>query len=527
MVMSFQSDFLYPDVIPHHARFSGGRTAVIHGNRTLTWSQLELRTRKVANALFDAGLKKGDKVCLYMRNSLAAFELFWGVIRSGGVVVALNTMVSPDALTVLVNNSDGRWLFTDSHGAPMVEDIASDLTGITLESIYSDVPHETFGLIEDFVSAGSEDPVDVRIDPEDTLNIVYSSGSTGIPKGIEQSHLSRHNYTFGTGHYFGFDADSVTILATALYANGTWQTMGPTMFRGGCIVLMDKFDALGFITEVERCRCTHVFLVPTQTVAILAHPEIAQHDMSSLRIIVSAGQPLAPATFEEVQVKLPHVELWEGYGMSEGFGTIVGPPDYAKGKQGSVGKGMFLDDIRIIDPNTGTELPQGEIGEICGYSMGLMKGYYKDPERTRETVWTGPRGRTYLRSGDLGRLDEDGYLYICGRAKDMIKSGGINVFPADIEAVFTAHPAVQEVAALGIFHEKWMETPLLFAILRKDGNATAPELKAWGNERLSKYQRVSEVVIVDDLPRANYGKVDKVGLKQLARQHGFRLPFDS
>ena len=277
---------------------------------------------------------------------------------------------------------------------------------------------------------------------------------------------------------------------------------------------------------MENCySAVPCWIMPTWRISEHLPAEIGSFDLTSLRVLVSAGQPLMASTFDEVHAKLPQTELWEGYGMSEGFGTLVGPPDYAKGKRGSVGKGMFLDDIRIIDPATGGEMPQGEIGEICGYSMGLMKGYYKDPELTTQIIWVGPRGRTYLRSGDLGRLDEDGYLYICGRAKDMIKSGGINVFPADIEAVFTAHPAVQETAAMAVFHEKWMETPLLFAILREPGSIDAKELKAWGNERLSKFQRVSDLIIVEEMPRANYGKVDKVGLKELARQHGYKLPF--
>ena len=328
------------------------------------------------------------------------------------------------------------------------------------------------------IEAGDPAPVQVDIGPDDSINIVYTSGSTGIPKGIEHSQLARHSYTFGHGHWFGFTKESITLLATPLYANGTWATMGPCMYWGGTCVIMEKFSAQEFIELVAKHRCTHAFLVPTQTVQIVAHPSLGDYDMSSFRVLYSAGQALMPATFDEILEKLPQSEIWEVYGMSEGFATVIGPPDYARGKRGSVGKPIILDDIRIIDDD-GNELPVGEIGEICGYSVGLMKGYYNDPAATESAIWYGPGGRSYLRSGDMGRLDADGYLYICGRKKDMIKSGGINVYPADIEAVFANHAAVSEIAIVAGPHEKWIETPVAFVILRSGATASAQEIMDW------------------------------------------------
>lgn len=513
MGLKFQSDYLYSDVIPHHARFSANRPAVVCAGERLTWAQLELRTRKVANALGALGLRKGDKVCLFMHSSIAAFELFWGTIRAGGVVVALNVLMARDSLTLMINNSDAKWLFTDAANLDQIARIAQDLQVLRREHIYvSGDGAEGWASAAQFVDSGGEAPVDVEIGPQDSINIVYTSGTTGVPKGIEHSHLARHSYTFGMGHYFNFDASSVALLATPLYTNGTWMTMAPCMFRGGCCVLMPKFGAGQFLEAVQNERCTHAFLVPTQIVTILEHPELDRYDTSSLKIIESAGQPLMSKTFDELHERLPHAALWEVYGMSEGFCTIAGPADWARGKRGSVGKPVILDDIRIIDAD-GRELPVGEIGEICGYSLGLMDGYYKDPIRTEEMIWRGPRGRTYLRSGDLGRLDSDGYLYVSGRAKDMIKSGGINIYPADIESIFTQHPAVSEACAIGVPHPKWMETPLLFVILREGFTLAADELMSWGNERLSKYQRVSAVQIITQLPRVTYGKVDKKTLR--------------
>ncbi len=514
MPFAFKNDYLCADIIPHHARYSGERTAIICGDESLTWSELEKRTSKVANALIEFGIRKGDKVCMYSSNSLAAYELTWGIIRAGGVVVALNTMVTGDVLATLVNRSDGKLIFCDEDSVKEVEAVSGQFDHLDHKAIFSPAGDRDTGSIESFVDAAADTTVQVQIDPEDSICIVYSSGSTGVPKGIELSHRARMHYIFGQGHWGRYDSNSVVLIATPLYTSGTWFTMAPCMFWGGTCVLMPKFSADEFLALAEAHAVSHTFLVPTQTVQLLNTPQLLQEKiLSCWRTLLSGGQALMPQTFDDLAQMLPQLEVWDCYGMSEGFVTIVGPVDYQRGKRGSVGKPLMLDDIRIID-DAGEELPSGQIGEICAYSIGLMKGYYKDPEITEESIWYGPGGRSYIRSGDLGRLDEDGYLHLCGRAKDMLKSGGINVFPPDIEAIFTAHPAVAEAAVIGIPHEKWMETPLAFIILRPGAEEISEAaLLTWANERLAKYQRVSEIRIVADFPRVTYGKVDKKKLR--------------
>lgn len=513
MPFSFNNDYLCPDIIPHHARYSGNRTAIICNGVSVTWSELERRTNRIANALIATGVAKGDKVCMYSTNSLAAFELTWGIIRAGGVVVALNTMVTGEVLATLINRSEGKLIFCDEESVAEVKAIARQLESLTEEHIYSPGGAHNCNSIESFVESASEAPAHVKVDPEDSICIIYSSGSTGVPKGIELSHRARMHYVFGQGHWGRYDSESIVLIATPLYTSGTWFTMSPCMYWGGTCVLMPKFSADEFLRLAEIHRTTHAFLVPTQTIQLLTEPTLAKRNLSSWQRLLSGGQALMPQTFDELGNRLPHLEIWDCYGMSEGFVTIVGPVDYKRGKRGSVGKPLMLDDIRIVDEG-GRELPPGHIGEICAYSIGLMSGYYRDPDITEKSIWYGPGGRSYIRSGDLGRLDEEGYLHLCGRAKDMIKSGGINVFPPDIEAVFTKHPAISETAVVGIPHDKWMETPLAFVILRPDAtDITAEELKAWANERLAKFQRVSSVEIVAEFPRVTYGKVDKKKLR--------------
>ncbi len=308
------------------------------------------------------------------------------------------------------------------------------------------------------------------------------------------------------------DRFTKTICTTPLYTNGTWITMLPTVYWGGTVVLLPKFSGKGFLETVQRERCTHTFMVPTQFIVILETGEVGNYDTSSMRSMLTGGQPMQSKTFDQVAEKFPSAGLYETYGMTEGFLTIAKPGDWKLGKRGSVGIPFFGTDLRIID-DAGKEVADGELGEICGYGPALMKGYFKDRARTEEIIWHGPKGRTYIRSGDIGRFDEDGYLYIAGRIKDMIKSGGINVFASDIEEVFMRHPDVAEAAAIGIPHDKWGETPMLFVIPTRGSNTTPEALMARGNERLGKFQRVSGVEFREDFPRATHDKVMKRALR--------------
>jgi long-chain acyl-CoA synthetase len=498
----------HADVIARNARYFGAKDAVVCGSERRSWRDFHLRTNQIANALSELGVKKGDKVCLVGRNSIPMFELCWATIKAGGVIVPLNVMMSPETLALMINNSDGRILFVDEATGPQVDCVLGQLVNVSPAGRFAfnfDAPgwNDAESL---FTNAADADPM-VALDMSDSMNIIYSSGTTGIPKGIEHTHFSRLAFTFGYGGELLIDRFTRTLCSTPLYTNGTWLTMLPTVFMGGTCVLLPKFSGDVVLETIARERCTHTFMVPTQAIGVLsADPK--EYDLSSMEVILSGGQAIPGQTFDDLIRRFPKVGIYECYGMTEGFFHCVGPKDYARGKRGSVGMPIFGGDVRVIDED-GNELPTGELGEIVGWAPGLMKGYYNDAARTAELIWRGPKGRTYLRSGDLGRLDEDGYLYVVGRIKDMIKSGGINVFATDIEEVFMRHPQVSEAAAIGIPHAKWIETPILLAILRAGATITEDELMAWGNERLGKYQRVTKVEFRTDFPRANYGKVLK------------------
>ncbi|MEZ0606793.1 class I adenylate-forming enzyme family protein [Paraburkholderia sp. IW21] len=507
-----QPDILFPDVIRHNARFHGVKTAVVCGDDRLNWREFHLRTNKVANALVRAGLQKGDRVCFFMQNSMAAFELIWGTIKAGGVVSPLNVMMAADSLPAMIDNAAPRFIFVDSELASAVDAVRGAVRNKPDIFYAESSAVDGWQSYVELVETGSEAEYFPDLKLSDTMTVLYSSGTTGVPKGSEHTHAARHFYSLGCGPALRMDPYSVALCATPLYTNGTWITLLPALYLGGTVVLARKLTPQAWLELVSRERVTHAFLVPTQCIGIVerASPE---YDVSSLKGILYGGAPMTSQTAAAMAKTFPSARMYEIYGMSEGWCTLAYPEDRAHGRSSTVGKPVFGGDICVIDPE-GRELPPGEQGELAGWSAGLMKGYLGDPQRTADIVWKGPHGRTYLRSGDIGYMDTEGFFFVNGRVKDMIISGGINVFASDIEEVFMQHPAVAEAAAIGIPHAKWGETPIVLVILRQGHWIDAVELKEWGNYRLGKFQRVSDVKFVDDFPRANYGKILKRVLRE-------------
>jgi len=506
----YEHDHLCSDAIYKNAVLYKNSTAVVCGDQRLTWHELNLQTNQIANALLDMGFEKGTKVCALLPNSIHSFIVFWGAIKAGCVIVPFNLMLDQKSLELLINSSDGKVIFTDDSTIDMIDGIRDKLVNIDDSRFFNfGEVRNVWGSAWDLLKAASTAKPDVKLHPSDSMTIIYTSGTTGTPKGIEHSHFGRLNYCYGFGAGLGVNRYSVAICATPIYASGTWISMFPTLYFGGKVVLLPKFTPEAFYEAVEKEGGTHSFMVPAQFISLLEHPD--KGDTSTLRVLVSAGQCLSKPTRQKIGEAFPTSGLHEVYGMTEGFFTLALPQDYSNERFGTVGKAGLHEEILIIGDDD-KELPTGEIGEIVAYGPGMMKGYYGKPDLTAETIWVSPTGRTYLRSGDLGRLDDEGFLYICGRKKDMIKSGGINIYASDIEDVLMTHPAVKEVAVVGVPHPRWSETPIA-VIVPRDDNASAEEIQLWANERLAKYQRLSKVILRQELPRATYGKIQKDKLR--------------
>jgi acyl-CoA synthetase (AMP-forming)/AMP-acid ligase II len=349
----------------------------------------------------------------------------------------------------------------------------------------------------------------VRYELHDDFNIIYSSGTTGMPKGIVQTHRARQHWSYSNALELRMDSTTIALATTSLYSNGTWFMLLPPLFVGGTVVIMEAFAAQDWLSLVEQEKVTHSFMVPTQYIAVLESEALQNTNLGSVRYLLSAGSPLRQDTKDAVIASIC-AGLFELYGFSEGFATICRPEEHHK--RGSVGTPVIGFDLRILDEQ-GNALEAGEVGEIAGYGGGLMKQYHNNDNETEKSIWRDSRGRTFLRSGDIGRVDEDGFLYILDRKKDMILSGGFNVFPKDIEEIVGAHPLVSDVTVVGVPDKKWGEAPLALVIPKPGGEIDTQELLEWSNARLSKTQRIKSIELREEFPRNALGKVIKRELR--------------
>ncbi len=500
------------DVFASHAKYQPKKTAVVYGDRRLSWLEFNQGINRVANALLSRGIKKGDKVATLLANMLETPEIMFGIIKAGAVLTPLSVMLQPDSLAFMLEDSEAVMLFVGPGLNPLVEGYRE--SGKIAKENFITVGFEKEGWTsyKEFIAGVSDAEPDVPFSFEDIFILMYTSGTTGTPKGILHTHYSRMMFGLGIALEHRMTDETISLVVTPMYTNGTWVAVLPTLMVGGTIVFLSVFTPIGFFETVQAERPTHCCLVPVLFTTLLAHPDFDKYDLSSLKVMVCGGAPL----FKEKKIEIMErfkCQLFELYGLTEGIGTTL-RPQFVLEKSDSVGyPGLMSLDIKIIDDN-GKELPPGEIGEIVGRTTAMMNGYHKQPEKTAEVIWLDERGRKYLKTGDIGKMDEDGFLYLLDRKKDMIISGGINIFATDIEEVILKHPEVADCAVIGIPHEKWGETPLALIIPHVNATVTPEELKDWINERVAKYQRVSAVEFRNMFPRNALGKVLKRELRQ-------------
>ena len=498
-----------PDLFATHARHYPNKDAVICADQTRNWSNFVANINRVANCLIQAGLQKGDKVAVMMGNSIEMLETLFGVVRAGGCVVPLSGLLTADQLETLLGDCDAVAAFVSDDFRARAEPLRDRLLNIQTWAAHG-FEGDGWRSLDTILAEGSSDVPDVRHALTDAFNIIYSSGTTGLPKGILQTHRARLHWAFSNAVEMGYDATSRALSTTPLYSNGTWLTMLPVLFAGGTLHVMPSFDAEAFLREVAKNKITHTFMVPAQYLMVLERPELDDTDLSNLRTVLSAGSPLRGDTKRAVIERISS-GLYEIYGFSEGFACILKPHQHAE-KFDTVGTPVLGFELRILD-DAGNEMPFGEAGEIAGYGAGIMLAYHKRPEQTAELIWRDERGRTFIRSGDIGMLDDDGFLKILDRKKDMIISGGFNVFPSDVEALVGQHPDVMDVTVIGVPHEKWGESCLALVIPASGRTADADAIMAWANKNLAKTQRLVAVELRDKFPRNALGKVIKKDLR--------------
>lgn len=498
------------DLVRLHAQHTPGHAALADAQQALSYGALDALMDRVAAALQRDGLGPGDAIAVCAASSVNYAAVFLGALRAGVAVAPLAPGSTPASLARMIEDADARILFTDASAAEVVGPAKEG--GIPRVALDGSAAGQG---LESWLAPAGTRPSPVETQPSWPFNIIYSSGTTGEPKGIVQGHGMRWAHV-QRGARYGYGPDTVTLLSTPLYSNTTLVVFFPTIAFGGCVVLMPKFDALGYLQLAEQRRVTHTMLVPVQYQRLMAHPRFDAHDLSSFRFKFSTSAPFNAALKADVLKRWPG-GLIEFYGMTEGGGTCILEAHLHPDKLHTVGQPAEGSDIRLIDEE-GREIPRANIelaGEVVGHSGGMMTGYHRQPEKTREAEWFDATGKRFIRTGDIGRFDADGFLTLFDRKKDMIISGGFNIYPSDLEAVLRGHAAVADVAVVGVPSEQWGETPVAFVVRREGDGRSEDALLQWANAQLGKTQRLARLHFIDELPRSAIGKVLKRELREL------------
>ncbi len=502
-----QQEFgVLPALIAAHAVEQPDAIAVIDGARSATYRELDALVDRVAAGLQRDGLKPTEAIAVCAYSSLEYVAVFLGGLRAGVAVSPLAPSSTPDQLIMMLDDCAAPLFFLDEGVAELMAPVADRIAARRI-ALDGSAAGEAFA---DWLPPDGAKPAPVEIEPKWPFNIIYSSGTTGAPKGIVQSHAMRWTQ-ISHGASSGYAPHAVTMVSTPLYSNTTLVSVFPALGLGGALVLMKKFDALSFLELAEAHRATHAMLVPVQYRRIMALPEFDRFDLKAFRMKFSTSAPFAAELKADVLQRWPG-GLVEYYGMTEGGGSFALIAHENPDKLHTVGKPMPGHDIRLIDED-GKELPIGEIGEVVGRSAAMMNGYHNQPEKTSAAEWYSPEGERFIRTGDVGRFDAEGFLTLMDRKKDMIISGGFNIYPSDIEAVIVQHPAVLEAAVVGMPSDKWGETPVAFVTPRPGETLAIPELAEFVAARVGKTQRPSAYEVTDSLPRSAIGKVLKRELR--------------
>ena len=494
---------ILPDFVRMQAAVRPGHIALIQGERRIEWQMFDALVDRAAATLQARGGRAQEVVAICAANSIEYVVAFLGALRAGIVVTPLAPTATASSLDMMLRDSGAKILFLDAAVANLLSSLQdpAPIPRVALDGSNVAEPFDAWLRPEGSV------PDPVRIAPDWGFNIIYSSGTTGTPKGIVQPHSLRWRQ-MNPQDPPGYSPHAITLVSTGLYSNTTLTSVIPTLAGGATLVLMDKFDARDFLELSQRHRVTHAMLVPVQYQRLLAHPDFDRFDLSSYVMKFCTSAPFSAKLKREVLDRWPG-GLTEYFGMTEGGGSCALLAHEHPDKLHTVGQPIAGHDLRVIGDD-GQELPPGEVGEIVGHSAAIMTGYHNHPQKTAEAEWFSPDGRRFIRTGDIGRFDDDGFLTIMDRKKDMIISGGFNIYPSDLESVARQHPDVHDVAVVGVPSEQWGETPVAFVVSK---GASAEDIKAFVNERVGKTQRLADVRLNTELPRSHIGKILKRELR--------------
>jgi acyl-CoA synthetase (AMP-forming)/AMP-acid ligase II len=484
--------------------------ALADSSSELTWREVAQATARIAAVLQRDGLQRGQAVAILGTSNIPYALVYLAVVRAGGCAAPLTTSATPAQLAAMFKDSGAMHLFVDAAKLADIEGVAlGNVKIVMLENAVDDHPALADWMAEEGARFDATPPA-----ATDPFNIIYSSGTTGTPKGIIHSHGMRWHQMAG-GFKSIYNRDTRSLVSTPLYSNTTLAVFLPTICHGGFARIMEKFDALAYLDHAQTDQTTHTMLVPVQYSRLLTHAEFDRYDLSSFIVKFCTSAPFAAELKADVLQRWPG-GLVEIYGMTEGGVVCMLQAHHHPKKLHTVGQPVTGHELIVLDEDD-NRLPAGSKGVLTGRSPTMMSGYKNQPEKTREMEWRDEDGNIWLKTGDIGIVDADGFVSIVGRAKDMIISGGFNIYPKDLEELLEAQPEVTEAAVVGMPSETWGETPVGFVRLT-DAAASPDSILARVNGQLGKTQRISVLYTIDEMPRSHIGKLLKTDLRALAAE---------
>ena len=509
-------------IIRVHGTERADRVSLIEGERSLTWGQLYERAQRVANGFAALGVGVQDRVAFLDKNGIAHFDVFFGAALLNAVSVDVNWRLAAPEVEYIVNDAQAKVLVVGPDFVSILDAIRPSLRTVTkVLVIGGHAEHEDF---ETWLANQPLGDPGVDAASSDVAFQLYSSGTTGRPKGVMLSNDNFFALLPLAKDIWELSENSVNMIAMPLFhvGGGGWATAG--MYEGCASVIVRELDPAAVVRLIGEKHITHAFLVPVALQFMLMIPGAEEADFSSLQVIVYGAAPISEEVLRNC-VRVFKCKFWQAYGLTETTGAVVnlppadhdpnGPNKHRLRSCGLPGPGV---EVRIVDtdtvtndpPGAATDCPQGAVGEIWIRSPQVMLGYWNMPDETAKAIT--PDG--WFRSGDAGYLDADGYLYIHDRVKDMIVSGGENVYPAEVENVLMSHPAIADVAVIGVPDEKWGETPKAIVVRKTGVEVSEQEIIDFARERLAKFKCPTSVTWTDVLPRNPSGKILKKDLRE-------------
>lgn len=491
-----------------NARKFAHKEAIVFGNKRFTWEEFDARVNRLSNALIDMGVNRGDKVAVLFYNCSELLECYMAIAKAGAVSVPINFRLAPREMEYILNNSDSQVLVFDHRFLPSIKQI---MTSLPLMNRYVIVGAESGEMeeYENLLVRFSPIRPEVAVEDEDEAMILYTSGTTGRPKGAVLTHKNFMMNAMTAAFEMGLKADESQVCVAPLFHTAAIIAVLFHFYIGGKTVIHENFNPADVMDAIDNERVSYVFMVPAMWLAVLQLPDLDQYNCDFLRIAGTGGAIMPIDVKKRIMKQFPNVGIFDTFGQTEMSPcTTTLKPEFAELKQGSVGQAFTLVECRVVD-HEGNDVPLGAIGEIVYRGPNMMKGYYKDIEATAEAFKGG-----WFHSGDLVRMDEEEFFYVVDRKKDMIISGGENVYPAEIEEILFSHPKILEAAVIGISDEKWGETVKALVVVRPGQAMTAEELVDFCGLHLARYKLPRSIEFVDALPRNASGKVLKTELRK-------------